>query len=72
MLKLALNKMQSKECDTCYYWYFLNNGFKFQPNVCNRCHELLMMSMDLSDVVILMIKGSDIAELFLELTKVKL
>ena len=23
----------SKECDICRYWYFLNYGFKFQPNV---------------------------------------
>ena len=49
----------SKECDICYYWYFLNFSFKFQPNVCNRCHDLLMMSMNLSDIAILNIKGSD-------------
>ena len=33
----------SKECDICHYWYFLSYSFKFQPNVCNRCHDLLMM-----------------------------
>ena len=33
----------SKECDICRYWYFLNKGFKFQPNFCNRCHDLLMI-----------------------------
>ena len=49
----------SKECDVCHYWYFLNFSFKFQPNVCNRCHDLLMMSMNLSDIAILNIKGSD-------------
>ena len=27
---------------------FLNKGFKFEPNVCSRCHDLLMMSMNLS------------------------
>ena len=32
----------SKECHTCYYWYFLNYSFKFQTNVCIRCHDLLM------------------------------
>ena len=47
----------SKECDVCHYWYLLNNSFKFQPNVCNRCHDLLMMSINLSDIVILNIKG---------------
>ena len=33
----------SKECDICRYWYFLNKGLKFQPNIYNRCHSLLMM-----------------------------
>ena len=49
----------SKECDICQYWYFLNYSFKFQPNVCSRCHDLLMMSVNLSDIAILNIKGSD-------------
>ena len=49
----------SKECDISHYWYFLNYSSRFQPNVCNRCHELLMMSMNLSDIAILNIKGSD-------------
>ena len=47
---------KSKECDICLYWY---KGFKFQANVCNGCHDLLMMSMNLSDIAILNIKGSD-------------
>ena len=49
----------SKDCDICHYWYFLNYNFKFQPNACNRCYDLLMMSMNLSDITILKIKGSD-------------
>ena len=50
---------ESKERDVCYYCYFSNKGFKFQPNVCNSCHDLLMMSVNLSDIAILNIKGSD-------------
>ena len=46
----------SKECDICHYWYFLNYSFKFQPNVCNRCHNLLMIT---NNIAILNIKGSD-------------
>ena len=49
----------SKECDICHYWYFLNYSFRFQPNVCNRCHDLLIMSVNLNDIAILNIKGSD-------------
>ena len=40
----------SKEYDVCHYWYFLNYSFKFQADVCNRCHDLLMMSMKLIDI----------------------
>ena len=48
------------ECDICHYWYFLNYSFKFQSNACNRCHDLLMLSMNLmSYIAILNIKGPD-------------
>ena len=51
---IGINKTSaSKECDICHYWYFLNKGFKFQPNVCNRCLDLLMMSMNRSDIVLI-------------------
>ena len=57
---IDLNKTSaSKECDIWHYWYFLNYIFKFQPNVCNRCHDLLMMSMIFSNIANLKIKGSD-------------
>ena len=49
----------SKECDVCHYWYFLNYSFKFQPNICNRCHSLLMMYVNFSNIDILNIKDSD-------------
>ena len=32
-----------------------------QPNVYNRCHDLLMMSVNLSDIAILNIKSSDLS-----------
>ena len=48
-----------KECEIYHYWYFLNKGFNFQPNVCNRCHDLLMISMNLSNIYNLNIKNAD-------------
>ena len=48
-----------KECDVCHYWYFLSYSFEFQPNACSRCHDLLIMSVNLSDIAILSIKGSN-------------
>ena len=43
----------------CLYWYFLDYGFKFQPEVCRGCHDLLMMSMNFSIIAILNIHGVD-------------
>ena len=58
--QIDINKAStSKEWDVCYYWYFVNYSFKFQPNVCNRCHGLLTVSVKLSDIAIWKIKGSD-------------
>ena len=50
---------ESKEYDICHYWYFLNKGFKFQTYVSNKCHDSLMISMNLSDIAILNIESSD-------------
>ena len=36
---------------------FFHKGFSFQPNVCNGCHDLVMMSMNRSDIAVLNIKG---------------
>ena len=38
---------------------FLNKRFKFQPNICNRCDDLLIMPMNLSNIYILNIKNAD-------------
>ena len=58
--EIDVNKTsEPKGWDVCHYWHFLNKGFKFQPNVCNRCNDSLMMSVNLSDIAILSIKGSD-------------
>ena len=50
---------ESKECDICHYCYVLDKGFKFKLNVCNGCHDLLMMSMNLDNIAILKIRSAD-------------
>ena len=56
---MLTKQVHQKSVMFCHYWNFLNYSFKFQPNACNRCHDLLMMSINLSDIAILNIKGSD-------------
>ena len=33
--------------------------FKFQPRACNRCHDILIMSMNLGDIAFLNINTGD-------------
>ena len=51
MMELTfLKELMLKECDICHYWYFLDKTFMFQSDVCNGCHDVLMMSINLSDI----------------------
>ena len=49
--EIDVNKTtESKQCAICHYSYFLAKDFKFQPDVCNGSHDVLMMSMNLSNI----------------------
>ena len=48
----------SKECMICHYWFF-NNEIKFQDSVCNGCHVLTVLSVNISDIDIMTIKNVD-------------
>ena len=45
------NTSATKECIICHYWYFLDEGFKFQPNLYSGIHNLLMISMNLNELM---------------------
>ena len=46
----------SKECMLCQYWYFKDVGFKFEPHVYNKCHDVLMTAYELKVIAILNVK----------------
>ena len=50
---LMCNKTNaSRECDICHYWYFKDIGFKYEPYLCNGCHNLMQKTMSFKDVAI--------------------
>ena len=50
---ININKTSAlRKFSISHYCYFLSYSLMFQPNVCNRCH-FLMMSINLSDIAIL-------------------
>ena len=48
----------SKESELYHYWYFKDDGFKFEKHICNGCHDLLTMSYGLENIAILSAKGA--------------
>ena len=42
----------------CHYLFF-NHGFKFQDYVCNGCHDLTIVSVNIGDIVIITVKNVD-------------
>ena len=41
------------------FFTILDKGFKFQSDVCNGCHDVLMMFVKLNNIAILNIRDSD-------------
>ena len=57
--EINVNKTSaSKECDICYYWYFKNISFKYEPYLCNCFHDLMQQAMSFNNVAIVYIKES--------------
>ena len=46
----------SKECDICHYWCFKDIGFKYEPYLCNGCHDLMQKAMGFNNIAIVYIK----------------
>ena len=46
----------SKECDICHYWYFKDIGFKYEPYLCNGCHDLMQKAMSFNTLLFYMLR----------------
>ena len=60
----------SKECAICHYWFF-NHGFKFQDSICTGCHDLTMLSVNISNIAIISVKNAYYVVLFITLANLK-
>ena len=44
--------------ENCLYWYFTDIGFKYEPYLCNGCHDLMQKAMSFNNIAIVYVKGS--------------
>ena len=50
------NTNLSKEWDVCHDWYFKDIGLKYEPYLCNGCHDLMQKAMGINNVAIVYVK----------------
>ena len=61
----------NKECMICHYFFFNHGRFKFQDSLCNGCHDLTMLTINISNIAIITVKNVIIAVLFQTLGNLK-
>ena len=52
-----------------HYQYFLIVNLRFQPGVCNGCHDLMGKAVNFNDATIATVKGNNYTILFLYMSK---
>ena len=60
----------SKECMVCHYWFF-NGVFRFHDSVCNGCHDLTMLCLNIRILLLSLLKVLIIVVLFMTLANLK-
>ena len=48
----------SNDCKLCHYWFFKDIGFKYEPYLCNACHDLMQKAMSFNNVAVVYVKES--------------
>ena len=56
--ELMLIKQAHQKNDIYHYWYFKDIGFKYEPYLCNGCHDLMQKAMSFNDAAIVYVKGN--------------
>ena len=55
---MLIKQVYQKKCDIYHYWYFENIDFKYEPYLCNGCHNLMQKAMSCNNIAIVYVKGS--------------
>ena len=69
--RIDINKKKSalKEFGIYHHWYLLNKWFKFQKYVCNGCHDISMLYINLDEIAFLSISRGDYRWIINEISK---
>ena len=49
---IDINKTSTSKKCICHFWYFLDKKFRLQSSLCNDCHDVLMMFININSIAI--------------------
>ena len=52
------NKLVSRECSLCHFFYFLDKNFSYQKYLCNGCHDMSMKVISFNNLAIIYCRGN--------------
>ena len=52
------NKLVSRECWMCHFWYFLDKNFNYQQYLCNGCHDMSIKSNSMQNLAVIYVGGN--------------
>ena len=57
--RIDVNKTSnSRECNLCKFYYFLNKNFNYQRYLCDGCHDMSMKASSMQNLAIIYHKGN--------------
>ena len=54
----AYNKLISRECWMCHFWYFLGKNFNYERYLCNGCHDMSMKANSMQNLAVVYVGGN--------------
>ena len=52
------NKLVSRECWLCGFWYYLDKNFKYERYWCDGCHDMSARAVSMHNLAVIYVKGN--------------
>ena len=52
------NKLVSRECWLCGFWYYLDKNFKYERYLCDGCHDTSVRAVSMNNLGVVHVKGN--------------
>ena len=46
------NKLVSRECWMCHFWYFIDKNFSYEKHLCNGCHDMSAKAVSMNNLAV--------------------